>query len=721
MNALKQLKLKYRYRSNRDDLVNDFFVPCLSVAAQYRRAAGYFSSGAIMSLATGLKELLKNGGHIQLVASPNLSEDDIAAIKKGYDLRERITEALERELKSIPWTVGLEAMSWLIASRMCDIRIACRKTFNGCHGIYHEKMGIVYDREGDYLTFSGSINETYSALKSNFESFDVDFSWDDHKGIAKEKAMEFEFLWENKTTGVDVIDFTDALKQGFLERRRFNSREEFLDFHEEGEPKDSTDDEPEVKRVVDDNNDPPRVPAFPDGLELMPHQKQAIKAWFEKNGQGILKMATGSGKTITALASMVKLCEWIKQQGKSLLIVIVVPYQHLVQQWADASAPFNFHPVRCYRATKTWIADAQSLILMSNIGKINGGVLLATDATFRGVVFQDLLKRITSDMAFVIDECHNAGAKHFSESLPARAKFRLGLSATPERHHDDEGTESLIKYFGSIVYEYGLKEALESGTLCPYYYYPHTVDLTPDEACDYLALSKRIGIEWSINDDINENDNLQTLLIRRARICANAENKVKELFSLLEPYKKSTHLLVYCGDGNVDEEGAPLGECRQIENIVSMLGHELGMRCHMFTANENAAERKNLIDRFDSGDLQVLVAIRCLDEGFDVPSTEIAFILASSTNPRQFIQRRGRVLRKSMRTGKKCAIIHDFIIIPPKADDESEDFSSTYHVERSLFSKELTRVSEFARLAQNGLEAMQSLAKLRQHYGLTHI
>jgi len=299
--------------------------------------------------------------------------------------------------------------------------------------------------------------------------------------------------------------------------------------------------------------------------------------------------------------------------------------------------------------------------------------------------------------------------------------MRLGLSATPERHHDEEGTDALINYFGDICIEYTLKDALDSGALCPYTYHPHIIDLTLDEAHEYISLSKRIGIEWSNNSDVDENEDLQMLLIKRARLCANAENKLPHLFSLLEKHKKDTHILVYCGDGRIDNPDNLAEDCRQIEYITRQIGVELGMKCHKFTAGETPIERKTLVKRFSSGDLQALVAIRCLDEGFDVPATEVAFILASSTNPRQFVQRRGRVLRQSTQTGKKSAIIHDFIIVPPKPDDETDSFSGSYTIERNLFKKELTRISEFARLAKNGPEAMQSLAGLREYYGLTHI
>ncbi len=718
MKLLPDIDLKYRYRSGRDDIVEDFFTPCLEVATLYQRAVGFFSASSLVSLSRGIKKLLNNKGRMQLIASPVLSEADINAIKKGYSLRDRVEKVcLEQviNIESIDKKNNIEALAWLIYTKRLDIKIAIRIKLNERYGMYHEKLGVIHDATGNYVTFSGSINESETALIHNFESFDVDVSWNDIKGIAREKKIEFLELWENKTEGLDIIDFPKAATEQLLKCRKYNSIEDYLCSSINYSSNDAK------EHNVSEKFSTVLNPQIPDYIKLRDYQKDAIKNWFSGACTGIFKMATGSGKTITALAGITKLCECYRNNNKSLLTIIVVPYQHLVQQWAEELEKFIIHPVLCFRSSKSWISNAQSLVLLSNTVVKNDGVFLVTDATFRGSPFQGLLHSISCDLVFVVDECHNAGAPNFRAVLPDKARYRLGLSATPERHHDTEGTDALLDYFGSISIEYGLKEALDSNALCQYKYYPHLIDLTPDEAHEYIDLSRRIGMELSNNDDINENEDLQRLLIKRARVCANAKNKLKHLFKLLEKYTNDSHILIYCGDGRMDNTDNLAEDCRQVEYITQVIGGELGMRCHKFTAGESVIERKTLVQRFSSGDLQALVAIRCLDEGFDVPATEIAFILASSTNPRQFVQRRGRVLRQSPETGKKLAIINDFIIIPPMPDDDSVTFSGNYSLERNLFKKELTRISEFARLAKNGSEAMQSLAKLREHYGLTHI
>jgi superfamily II DNA or RNA helicase len=287
-------------------------------------------------------------------------------------------------------------------------------------------------------------------------------------------------------------------------------------------------------------------------------------------------------------------------------------------------------------------------------------LLVVVNNTFANPQFQGLLAGIHDNLLLVADEMHNLGAPRLRRSLPDKANFRLGLSATPDRHGDEQGTKALADYFGPPVLEFGLKEAIEHGFLCQYYYHPVIVPLTEDEMSVYKELSVRIARAYaSDGDDDGPSDLVKRLLIERARLVGKAENKTIKLLPLLEERRTSQFNLVYCGD-------AKDGDGRQVDRVLRLIGTRIRMRANRFTAEETPTEREELLRDFASGRLQALVAIRCLDEGVDVPRTETAYILASSTNPRQFIQRRGRVLRRA--PGKHTATIYDFITVPDLDD-----------------------------------------------------
>jgi superfamily II DNA or RNA helicase len=308
----------------------------------------------------------------------------------------------------------------------------------------------------------------------------------------------------------------------------------------------------------------------------------------------------------------------------------------------------------------------------------------------------------------------------------------LGLSATPERWYDEEGTASLFRYFGEgIVYEYSLQRAIDNGSLCEYYYIPHVVELTPDEEEEYLRLSRKIGrMAGAMDGDIGDADlqgetKLQRVLFKRARLLGTAEQKLSRLTELMGQEASISHTLVYCGDGSVDDELSDRTK-RHVDATVETLRRQLNVRSRRFTARESQSERQELLSGFAAGDIEALVAIRCLDEGVDVPSTRTAYILASSSNPRQFVQRRGRILRRA--ENKPYAVIHDFIIAPPTAAFDRVE-ADQFSAERSLLEKELSRVQLFAGSARNHPDAEvdgiptddSSLQSLKERYNLRQL
>jgi DNA phosphorothioation system restriction enzyme len=462
----------------------------------------------------------------------------------------------------------------------------------------------------------------------------------------------------------------------------------------------------------------------PDWVEPREYQHDAVRAWSKNGGRGIFNMATGTGKTVTALLTATQAAETLDE----IFVVVAVPYQHLVDQWGESVQDFGIDPVRVYESRKKWEELLQRQLNEFQSGARDAVVAVVTHTTFASEHFQRLLSRTNSKTLLVADEMHHLGAPHLREAFPEHVPLRLGLSATPERWYDDEGTEALETYFGGIVYEYGLERAIDNGALCPYYYVPHIVTLTADETAEYMQLSRRIGrlagaVQGGIGDaDLQGNTSLKHALFKRARIVGTAERKLERLSELVQHTGSVEHTLVYCGDGSVETDEVGQETRRHVDATVDQL-RTLGIDAERFTARESQAERERLLNSFERAELQALVAIRCLDEGVDIPATETAYMLASSTNPRQFIQRRGRILRNH--PGKDHAVVHDFIAVPGSGDLGSLD-DETFDAERSLIRKELQRVSTFADAAMNhpdadvpGIPSGQgSLRELKRLYNL---
>jgi DNA phosphorothioation system restriction enzyme len=464
-----------------------------------------------------------------------------------------------------------------------------------------------------------------------------------------------------------------------------------------------------VGKVAEDKTDyqyqSSEFPKFPVSIKLRDYQKKAIINWFRNQGRGTLKMATGSGKTIIALAIATELYQQIGLQ----VLLIVCPYRHLVTQWAKECEKFNLKPILAFETVHNWQSElARKLYnLRSNQQKFL--TIVTTNSTFINESFQSQLPFFPAKSLIIGDEAHNLGSTRLAESLPRNIGLRLALSATPERYYDDEGTETVFNYFGSILQpEFTLADAINKGALVNYLYYPIFVELTESEAWTYAKITKKIG--WALNRNQNweQNDTLTSLLMQRSRLIGAAANKLEILKKLMLKRLDTTHTIFYCGDGYIDNYNSAYR--RQIEAVTHLLGKELGYRVNTYTADTSLVEREKLQQQFEQGELQGLVAIRCLDEGVDIPCIKTAVILASTTNPRQFIQRRGRILRPH--PNKKKAILFDTIVLPPNLDRD------TWEVERNLLRKELNRFIEFADLADNREEAKQKFLSLQVQYQL---
>lgn len=440
----------------------------------------------------------------------------------------------------------------------------------------------------------------------------------------------------------------------------------------------------------------------PDWIEPRSYQQDAIRSWVNANGRGILHMATGTGKTITALLAASKIAQSLDEK---FVLVVAVPYQHLVDQWSNELIEFGADPILGYQSRRNWQPRLEREILEFNNGVRDVCVVATTHRTLSMESARKTLGRTKGRMMLVADEVHHLGANHTQNALMDEFSLRLGLSATPERWYDDDGTEKLNSYFGGTVFDYGLEEAIESGALCEYYYIPHIVELQDDEMEGYMELTEKIGrllARQNVSGDfeLEDNQSLQTVLFKRARLVGTAREKLDILVDLFERGSDPHHSLVYCSDGSVGLDDA---RERHIDATTERLRSDCGLTVEQFTAREDQSERERLLSAFEAGTIPVLSSIRCLDEGVDVPATRTAYLLASTSNPRQYVQRRGRILRKH--ADKKFAVIHDFITVPDTTRHPEVLSEKQYDAERTLIRKELERVTTFAESARNHPDA----------------
>ena len=722
--SLRELVLNTEYRSSIALTSRDFYAPILKVASKYDRAVGFFSSSSLVHIAEGLLPFVNNGGTIRLVASPILNQEDVEAIKHGYEKRESvIAGAIMRELyepKNFRDSERLNLLANLIADGRLDIKIALVEN-NKNYGIYHEKMGIFFDDEGNKIAFSGSNNETYTGMDINYEAFDVFCSWENEVDAkrADAKADAFEKIWNGLDPKVSTYVLPEV-KESILEKY-MRAKVDYQLFDEKDfEP---TDDLLVVeKENGDDSVYGARVPA---DVILHPYQEDAIDVWQERGFHGIFDMATGTGKTYTGLGAIARLSEFLEDK---LAVFIVCPYQHLVEQWKEDIVRFGMNPIVGYGAIpakqwKTKLSDAvrnQKL----KVRKRRFFCFVTTNATFSGDFVQEQIRKIKGNALLVVDEAHNFGADYLRCLLSDKFSYRLALSATLDRHGDSEGTQALYDYFGDKCIEYTLDRAIAENKLTKYKYYPIIVSLSEDERAAYADYSCQIAkcLIKGKNGKLKLSEKGKKIALKRARLVAGARNKIEALEEVITPYKEDKHILVYCGATKVldpDKESTEVDDddLRQIDIVTDLLGNKMKMKVSQFTSNESVEERAILKKEFAAGDtLQALIAIKCLDEGVNIPSIRTAFILASTTNPKEYIQRRGRVLR--LADGKDYAEIYDFITLPRPLDEVSSLTEEEMKRELTLVKNELCRAEEFVRIAMNCVSCSSVLDNIREAYDL---
>lgn len=687
------LKLLKQYKTYKNNIVKDFYTPVLKESILYQRSVGFFSSTALIELTKGITGLVKNNGKMQFIVSPYLSSEDVEAIQKGYEKRDIIEKALLREYKEPEnyfQEERLNMLAHLIENGNLEIKVAFTPP-NKASGMYHEKVGIITDEFGNKIVFTGSLNETINAFYNNYESIVVFNSWEESKQYADEMQKDFDLLWNNQDENIEVIEFPDVIKEKIK-----SNQKQIVNY--------DIDEEERNEETLPVKG----IPIIPKGFELRQYQIDAIEKWKENEYKGIFDMATGTGKTYTGLGAVAKLFE----DKKRLAIIIVCPYQHLVEQWVEDIEFFNLRPIIGYSSSKQkdWKKRLENDIFDFSIGVIDCFCFVTTNATYSSKFVCEQMRSLGKDTLLLVDEAHNFGSPSLRSKLYPDIEYRLALSATLDRHGDEEGTELLKQYFGQKCIEYDLQRAIKEKKLTPYYYYPVVVYFNEYETELYRDISYRISKECHKDKQgkVKITEKGKRLLLQRARIVAGASQKIEKLKDLMQKYKEDSHILVYCGATRTqsfeydysekDEENE-----RQIVTVSKLLGNELKMKVTHFTSNESAEEREVIKRKFAFADpYQAIVAIKCLDEGVNIPSIKTAFILASTTNPKEYIQRRGRVLR--LAKNKPYAVIYDFVTLVQPLDMVNP-YSSDYGFECSLAKRELARIKEFGEISLNSRDS----------------
>lgn len=670
----------------KDSMAEEVLIPSFSVAARVDCMVGFFSSEVLASLAPGLATYIRHSQNsFRLVISPLLRAEDQTAIEDSLTAEEEVADRLLEELivtEDLLQQHTLKCLSWLLRTGRMEIKVALMKD-----ALFHPKVWLFHASD-DVMAVHGSSNVTQAGIQKNIEQVAVSRSWADpnQRYIAEKLCDQFEQLWDNKDESCIVVAMPQAIRDKLLQNYRSDSPPAEADLRALYRRADQF-----VHESLASYTSPVlQKPSFviPAGLRFedgpFDHQGKAVRAWCGAGYQGILEMATGSGKTITAMICAYRLYE----AHKPLLIVVSAPYVPLIQQWCDEIAPFGLRPVNLTtaRGVRGRASELNRIKRRLRNGTSDVEAVVVSHRTLCDASFKAEIGKFDCPTLLIADEVHNLGSEGFTSDPPSFFTYRLGLSATPVRQYDEEGTEALFDFFGSVVFQFTLKEAI-GRCLVEYDYYIHPVKLTRDEMDEWYDLTAKIKANaWRKEHD--ESDEYLTKLLRdRRALLETAEKKIAALGTVLknEDLRELRHTLIYTSDK------AP----RQLDEVNALL-REYGVLFHQLTYEEtaNRDETGRIIRSFQEGTLHVLTAKRVLDEGVNIPQIQKAFILASTTVERQWVQRRGRLLRTCREIGKTYSEIHDFIALPP--DMENMDNEA-----RTLIRSELLRVQEFASLARN--------------------
>lgn len=718
------------YRTGSQDEPVQFHLDALCNSKTFDLLLGYFSSSALNVLSLGFANFIYSGGRMRAVINNVLSEEDKTAIEKGQK-KEAFSTVYNfnnvRELKASLDEYGkhfFECFAWLIANDRIEIKIIKPKDGKG---IAHYKSGVFSDGV-DSICFKSSCNFTAYGLLENLEELECFLSWENGRSnkqigaqneyfneIFTEKADFVEFLNIDDVKAVIKNDFGDKNIHELLiqEKELLSKRDKIFN---------NSKIQISIKSATEQINEFDKIekaPKFPYSEGARPYQIEAYNKWVENGKKGLFAMATGTGKTLTSLNCLLNQYK----ENNTYKAIILVPTVALVNQWKDECRKFNFNNVITVSSQEKWPQNISFLNSASNFIDVSF-VIIVTYASFYRSNFQNHFKNLPKETLLIADEAHNLGSNNISKVLPKiHLEQRIGLSATPDRKFDEIGNKSIEDFFNDkppFIYSYTMEQAMQMGWLCKYKYYPHIVKLTDIELAEYVKKSKQL-IKYFDNQTKRYKDckEVEILLLERKRIIHKAHNKLEVFKKILdEEFHERGNLkytLVYVPEGvepnydDVDdfiEDQDDISLINEYTRAVSNTDNTVMVKQY----TSNTSNRNDVIKGFQQGKIDVLTSMKCLDEGVDVPRSELAIFCASTGNPRQFIQRRGRVLRNH--PDKIFAVIHDLVVVP-NIDDES-----TFEMEKNMIKKELERVIDFSNLAINKIDTYNELRPILNHYNL---
>lgn len=673
-----QIKTSYETTANRAQLLEEFYIPILENTKQYFRIAGFFSSSSLAVAAKGIEGLIKNNGIMRLLISPRLSEQDVRVLQayQSDDLPETLSFFQQLNFEDFANFDNLQALAWLLANKKLEIRIVVDKNSQDC--IFHQKIGIGYDLDGNMISFSGSINETAQAWLNNIEEFKTFKSWEPGQlDYLISDLKKFNEYWNGEREDVaTVYTIPQSIANKIIQVA----------------PRDIND-LSIMKRYKHEKND------GKNEISLFAHQHAAVNMWKDNDMQLLMEMATGTGKTRTAIGCMLELLNKIS----NLLVIVATPQNTLSRQWKrdiedELKIIFDYSKIIDGNNAK-WKKDLEICLLDLNSNMINNAIIYTTHNTLSDSKFIHIINETqgSTKIMLVCDEVHAIGSEHQQLALLDSYQYRVGLSATPKRMFDEHGTEIIREYFGNKAFEFTIKDAL--GTINPltgkpflnqFYYHPVFIDLTDEEREKYTKLSKEIAVIASAEEV--DQERLNMLLIRRANILKNAENKMimaETLLCELNSKERIQDTIVFATD-------------KQVDPLLKMLASHAISRCKITEeesttkkiGSQGNTEREEFIDQFRKREIQVLIGIKCLDEGIDIKTARIAILMASSTNPREYVQRIGRVIRPYK--NKAFSHIYDFIVCPKGGGD----------ADLKILQKEAYRAIQIAENAINKQEVI---------------
>ena len=720
----------------------EFFNNALKNSYLFDLELGYFNSAAINVLSFAFATFIRNGGIMRMAINHIVTEKDKHAIQAGeqgnveppLDITniEELTKVLDEYGEHF-----FRCLAYLIQEHRILIKIIRPK---GTNGLAHTKRGMFSD--GDTIvSFSGSANFTLGGFINNREEITLSFSTSPDPLIQKRIANrkdDFNKLMSGLDESVEYLSTAD-LESALSERYGKQEIEDLLDV--EKKLKEYKKEHADNSAIIFDEIDGSfrGKPCFPYGNPRN-YQQQACIKWKNNKQKGLFAMATGTGKTLTSLNCLLRI---YKVYGY-YKAVILVPTITLVNQWEQECKRFLFSQiVKISSKNRLWRQELDALKAKEtfNLSGIEPSyIIISTYASFaRENVFYDLMSfpsKAMKQTLLIADEAHNMGAGRILDRLDGiKYLRRIGLSATPERQFDEKGNRALLEFFGcrndEYTFEFSMQEAIEKGYLCRYEYYPHLVQLTDNEMNEYLRISQQLykffnhedgGFPASSSDDI-----CMRLLLKRKRVIHKAANK-EDIFRTIvqQRYKEKGDLkytLVYVPEGNhpddyeadrfIEAESVlDDNEADRIIDTYTEIVRNISPTTTVKKFTSGIKEINSVLEDFASGRLEVLTSMKCLDEGVDVPRSELAIFCASTGNPRQFIQRRGRILRNH--PDKHKAVIHDLVVAPVISSSDE-----CFAMEQSLLRNELKRVRDFATMSENADFAYTELEEVLSYYGLS--